>query len=102
GRRRAALVRGEGGGSRGNQGSAALPAPAGLATGCPERLEHDLDQRVRAEHMLPCERPRSRGAARADGLADRAVLEVVLRVERVELGTGAPDAGADEAASGGS
>src|SRR4051795_9908615 len=48
--------------------------------------------------MLAGEQPRARGAAGGDGLADRAVLELVLRVELVQLRARAPDAVADEGA----
>ena len=38
--------------------------------------------------MLPCEEAGARGTPGRDRLTDRAVLELVLRVELVELGPG--------------
>jgi hypothetical protein len=52
-------------------------------------------RRIR-QHVLAGEQARARGAARCDRLPDRPVLEIVLRVELVELCAGAPDAIADE------
>ena len=49
--------------------------------------------------MLPRERARGVRASGGDRLADRAVLEVVLRVELVELPAGLPDPVADERAA---
>ena len=49
--------------------------------------------------MLARQLARRGGAAGGDRLADRAVLEVVLRVELVQLDTGAPDLVADERAA---
>jgi hypothetical protein len=77
-----------------------LSVPARRAARGAERLEHDLDQRVRGEDVLPRKRARGGGAACADRLADRAVLEVVLRVELVELGPRLPHAVADERPAG--
>ena len=50
-----------------------------------EGLEHDLDEPVGREHVLAGEDAGGLCAAGADRLADRAMLEVVLRVQRVEL-----------------
>ena len=59
-------------------------------------IQHGLDQPARGEHVLARElacRPCAPGGDRPE---DRAVLQLVPRVELVELGPGAPDALADE------
>jgi len=65
----------------------------------PDLLQDGLEHPTRGEHVLAREQPGALGAAGGDRLADRAVLEVVLLVEVVDVEPGRPHDVREEAAA---